>query len=200
MISATTFAHGTVRQADGEREPMTDEEISRARFKLYHFFPELSKRYYSSIEYCSFRVFKNVKNHFVKKKIIFFVENVPSHCIKCIAMDFTNDVSFNMQIYFFQHVTRRNLFTDTNGAHSNYFFSHQPGIHTKWGAQSRFFRDPDDMMMHAEIDHLKKNGMGLFFFEAEDLKKCEKSAKLEIALSFGTDENLPERFTIYILR
>lgn len=197
MISAITSDHGTFRQADGDRESMTDEEISRARFKLYHFFPELSERYYSSIEYCSFRIFKNGD---VKKKIIFFVENVPSQCIKCIAMDFTNDVSFNMQICFFQHVTRRNIFTDPNGAHSNYFFSLQPGIHTQWAAQSRFFRDPDDMMMHTEIDHLKQNGMGLFFFEAEDLKRCENSKKIEIALSFGTDKNLPERFTIYILR
>jgi len=170
--------------------PMTSEEISRARYKLYHFFPELSV--YSSVEYCSFGG--------GKKQIVFYAENVPPQSIKCIAMDFSNEVFFQMQIYSKGH---GKIFTDPNGSHSNHFYSLQPGLYSKWASQSKFIppdRKKDEVSMHIEIPYLKENGMGFFLFENDDMRKCENSEQLKIQFLFSSPENMPKRFTIYILR
>lgn len=188
---------------------MSDIQTYWAHKKLHHFFPELK----FDTKLLSF--FGNEKR----------LEITLPNTIKGIAMDFTHEVFFKLQIFLLSqrssliphgksslttHVgsyeplvtlnKKEKFFTEPGGADSNSFYSFQPGIHTHWISHVNFI--PPDCItynqMRVEIPWLKQNGMGLFLFEKEELIQMKENKVDNFMFCFENLINTPKQFTIYV--
>lgn len=165
---------------------MTHSEMDRAKKKLFYFFFELFD-WFPRIEY---------RSYLTKTDLQFSVANGTTNRVRCIAVDFTDPVTFKMQIsseYFLSHI-----FSQSKAPNSNVLYGTQPALHTHWSKSASFRQLPSESFLSVNVPYVKENGMGMYLLEDEDMDRFASSDRLQI--SFTLVKPFPSKCTIYILR
>lgn len=169
--------------------------------RLQSFFPDIYRRFRRDIEVVTLVLPSNEKeididlcnsSHYRSK----------TSCVKGFSLDFGSDVTFHLQIFF----NSKKMFTQPEGAKSDYFYSAQPGFHTAWAAQTKFFYPEHGSanFLEMEISPLKQNGMGLFLFEREDINYLKEFNTHDLRFRFRFADTAvrqnQQRFALYVFR